>query len=290
MEEKIQPTPSQDRVSKILHKLSLNPPNVLLLEGGDLKQRFNLGLYWAALLNCPNQGPPCQQCKVCQQISEQVFRDLYIFDGQEDWIKIDQVRPIRTLMGQVPDSGYFRVFIFNQAQELTNAAANALLKSLEEPLPGNVFVLLTSQRSNLLPTLVSRSFVLTLNWQRSIPEKDQEAIYQWEKRWINFWRTGQGLFEFTGKKGQVDKSLVQELIAHLQRSLIQIAVKENNNQVAKFLASYLSSQDIEYLSNVLNKSLEVLNYQVNPSSVLDWTSLQVWRCVFSKKSEKSTMV
>jgi DNA polymerase-3 subunit delta' len=122
-------------------------------------------------------------------------------------------------MGQRPNHGFTRVIVIHQAQELTPSAANSLLKAMEEPLPGNVFVLLAPLRTWLLPTLVSRSMVLTLGWTAS-GTKTQAQVQQWQERLVGFWRSSQGLFEMTAKKGEVSKNLVQEVLIACQHSLL----------------------------------------------------------------------
>jgi DNA polymerase-3 subunit delta' len=209
----------QERIVSLLHRLAQHPPHVLLLEGAQPEDRLALALYWTALLNCPRHDPPCMGCLTCRQIQGQSFRDLYLFSGMEESIKIDQLRAVRAGMGQRPDHGSTRVMVIHQAQELTPSAANSLLKAMEEPLPGNVFVLLAPLRTWLLPTLVSRSMVLTLRWTTSGP-KTQAHVQEWQERLVGFWRSSQGLFEVTAKKGEVSRNLVQEVLIACQHSLL----------------------------------------------------------------------
>ncbi len=247
---------------------------MLLLEGGSPEERLGLGLYWAAALNCPAASPPCLLCPVCRQIQGQSFRDLFLFSGLEEQIKIDEVRQIRADMGQRPDQGVWRVIIFHQAQELTPSAANSLLKAMEEPQAGNVFVLLAPLRAWLLPTLVSRSLVLTLSW--SVSPQQSEQIQEWQQRLTDFWRTGRGLFEHTSRKGEVSRTLVQEITSACQRSLLQAMQDKRDDQMAEFLARALDSGGLARLDLVLHKAHQALNLQTTPSLVLDWVAVQVW--------------
>ena len=78
----------QERVVSFVHRLAASPPQVLLLEGGSPDQRLGMGLYWAALLNCVDDNPPCLECSTCRQIQGRSYRDLYLFSGMEEAIKI----------------------------------------------------------------------------------------------------------------------------------------------------------------------------------------------------------
>ncbi|HEX5959226.1 MAG TPA: DNA polymerase III subunit delta' [Hyphomicrobiaceae bacterium] len=71
-------------------------------------------------------------------------------------ISVDEVRKLRAFLGHTADAGGWRVVIVDSADELNVNAANALLKSLEEPPPRALFLLVTSQPSGLLPTIRSR--------------------------------------------------------------------------------------------------------------------------------------
>jgi DNA polymerase-3 subunit delta' len=265
----------QDRVVSLLHKLVGQPPQVLLLEGGCAEERLGLGLYWAALLNCPDHAPPCLTCSVCRLIQGRGFRDLHVFTGTEEAIKIGQVREVRTIMGQPPDHGAMRVILIHEAQEMTSSAANSLLKAMEEPQPGNVFVLLAPLRSWLLPTLVSRSLVLTLSWSTG-GRGALEHLQAWEQRMIQFWRTGRGLFELTSKKGEVTRNLAHEVVTVCQHSLLSAMHGEYLGEMSVFLAQNLDAEGLSKVDRVLDKAHQALNLQTTPALVVDWVGVQVW--------------
>ncbi|MFP4258110.1 MAG: DNA polymerase III subunit delta' [Desulfovermiculus sp.] len=273
----------QERVVSFMHRLAGHPPQVLLLEGGSPEERLRLGLYWTAVLNCPASSPPCQMCPVCRQIQGQSYRDLFLFSGLEEQIKIDEVRHIRADMGQRPDQGPWRVIIFHQAQELTPSAANSLLKAMEEPHAGNVFVLLAPLRAWLLPTLVSRSLVLTLSW--AVSRQQSEQIREWLKRLTEFWRTGRGLFEHSARKGEVSRALVQEITSSCQRSLLQAMQDRGGDKMAEFLARALDSRGLARLDLVLYKAHQALNLQTTPSLVLDWIAVEVWSMIHTSHTQ-----
>ena len=266
---------NQQRLLGYFHRLRNASPEVLLLEGGGESERRDLGLYWAALLNCGSEDPPCLCCPTCRQIGEQVFRDVSFFDGGNGAIKIGDVRHIRRMMGERPEYGGTRCFLFHEAQELTVSAANSLLKSMEEPLPGNVFVLLVALRDRLLPTLVSRSMVLTLNWSvRTSPA--HELSREWEQLLLEFWKTGRGLFVRTGLKKELDRHLVRSILSDSQRSLVQAMCGEAQTPGAQFWVEHADRLSFGRVESLLNKALEILSYQTNPVMVFEWYAVKVW--------------
>ena len=203
-----------------MHTLSARPPQSLVMEGASAAGRMAAALAWAKALNCAQGG--CKTCMTCRQIDEHAYRDLIVVDRQffEDDPKtanIDQIRALLPVWGQPPHGEGRRVTIFAEAQDLHPSAANLLLKTLEEPRPGNVFVLLAPQRERLLQTLVSRSFVLTLPWPESAPPEADAA--EWIAALLRFWDSGQGWFERTGTKGAADRGLALRILSGLSREL-----------------------------------------------------------------------
>ena len=260
-----------ERLRGILAALGGSPPNVLLLEGGLAGDRETMALFWAARLNCTAAVPPCLSCTTCRQVAGLSHRDLHFLDGKQDKVGIDAVREVRAAMGQPPKGEGVRVIVISEAQNLTQEAGNALLKSLEEPLPNNAFVLLVPQREWLLPTLVSRSWVFTLGW--SVEPSEPEDMAEWEQRLIEFWTTGRGLFQHTGAKDKVDARLVRQVVTLCQRALISALNGQGDTRMDSFFQQRLSPAHVQRVDALAGEVQECLTLGVNPSLVLDWFAL-----------------
>lgn len=266
---------TQPRIAGFLDRLAGNPPRSLLLEGGTVEERLALARFWAARLMCRETSPPCGQCRICQQVAEDASRDLFLLNGAEGAITIDTVREVRAVLGDPPAGRGPRVIILAEAQALGDGAANALLKSLEEPMPGNVFVLLAPSREILLPTLVSRSFVLTLGWPRG--DRENSDLREWLQALAEFIQSGRGPWlEWTGRKGNVDASLADGVLREVQRCLVQAGYGNPETALARLLASRLDVVAVRQVGVVVENALESLEVGANPAVVLEWAAIRMW--------------
>lgn len=110
---------------------------------------------FARALNCGQEEPPCDACPSCRKAERGNHPNIIPIRAEGQYIKIAAVREIQARMAFRPPEGR-RVFIIEEADRMNAPAANALLKTLEEPCAMNV-LLLTSARSHALPmTILSR--------------------------------------------------------------------------------------------------------------------------------------
>lgn len=138
-------------------------PHALLFSGPAGIGKMPAARVFAAGLLCsgPAAGKPCGECSDCAQAARQSHPDLVVLAGDGGSIKIEQIRALQHEAAFAPYNGRRRVFIVEDAGRLTAQAANSLLKILEEPAPGTVFVLTATSGHALLPTIVSRCRVLS---------------------------------------------------------------------------------------------------------------------------------
>ena len=129
--------------------------------------RRTLALRLAQAVNCPQPaaaGDPCRVCRACLQIERMQYPDLTVVQAETEGgvLKVDQVRELQHSLALAPYEARYRVALLLRFEEAHASAANALLKTLEEP-PAQVIMLLTaSSQESLLPTIVSRCEPLRL--------------------------------------------------------------------------------------------------------------------------------
>ncbi len=106
-----------------------------------------------------NKTIPCGQCHSCVLIRKEQHPDLQIISPQGEKnpiISISKAKEIRKIVESSSFLGGFKVFVIQQAEKLTVPAQNALLKTLEEPVPKTIFLLTTHSEKSILPTILSR--------------------------------------------------------------------------------------------------------------------------------------
>jgi DNA polymerase III subunit delta' len=138
-----------------------------LLTGPQGVGRRTLALRLAQALNCPQPtapGQPCLKCSTCQRIQKMAYTDLSLVQAEVagGTLKVEQVRELQHALSLAPYEGRYRVALLLRFEEAHPSAANALLKTLEEPSPQVVLVLTAESAESLLPTIVSRCEVLRL--------------------------------------------------------------------------------------------------------------------------------
>ena len=111
----------------------------------------------AKCLNC-EKGPtskPCGECDPCKEIAESRAIDVLELDAATR-TQIDNIRELQEIIAYAPARDRNKVLIIDEAHMLSKNAANALLKTLEEPPPNVIFILATTEIQKLLPTILSR--------------------------------------------------------------------------------------------------------------------------------------
>jgi DNA polymerase III subunit gamma/tau len=124
----------------------------------------------ARALNC-EKGPtptPCGVCDSCKGISSGSSFDVLEIDGASN-NKVDDIRELRDNVGYTSMGGKYRIFVIDEVHMLTNSAFNALLKTLEEPPPGVIFIFATTEPQKIPATIHSRC--QRYDFRRIMPEQ-----------------------------------------------------------------------------------------------------------------------
>ncbi len=149
----------QEQIIKLLRKSlaedTLN--HALLFTGPAGTGKETLAFLLAQAVNCrEEEKPPCGKCLSCRKTMSLNHPDVRLIIKEGTGIRINQIRALKQESLSQPYEGRKKVVIIRDAEDMSLAAANSFLKTLEEPPPYMVFILLSGRPQALLPTIKSR--------------------------------------------------------------------------------------------------------------------------------------
>ncbi len=174
-----------------LQALRKRPQHGLLLKGNKGIGKFDLAINYARSLLCqhPDEaGFACRQCPSCHWFEQGTHPDFCLIQSEalsveaeegepgkkpSKQISVDQIRGLADFAGMSAHQGGRRVVVIHPAEAMNSNAANALLKNLEEPPPGMLFILVSHKPQQLLPTILSRCLSINL------PSPDTKSAVHW---------------------------------------------------------------------------------------------------------------
>ncbi|WP_151083670.1 DNA polymerase III subunit delta' [Nocardioides cynanchi] len=133
-----------------------------LFTGPPGSGRSNAAIAFAAALQCEETPPGCGQCHSCHTVQAGSHADVSVIRTEKLSIGVDEVRDLVRRAALAPVGRHWQVMIVEDADRLTDQAANALLKAIEEPTDRTVWMLCAPTVEDLLPTIRSRCRMVTL--------------------------------------------------------------------------------------------------------------------------------
>ena len=113
---------------------------------------------FAKTINCQSptsDGEPCNQCESCRSFNQQRSYSIYELDAASN-NSVDDIRSLNEQVRIPPQVGKYKVYIIDEVHMLSQAAFNAFLKTLEEPPAHAIFILATTEKHKIIPTILSR--------------------------------------------------------------------------------------------------------------------------------------
>ena len=227
----------------------------------------------AKAVNCENRKSgeyePCNKCSSCLEIMQGNEMDLIEIDAASHR-GIDEIRELRDGIKFVPTKSKYKVFILDEAHQLSKDAANALLKTLEEPPSHAIFVLATTEIHKMIPTVISRC--QRFDFRRlTLPEiiKRLEIIAGKEKVKVEraalelialnsggAIRDSEGLLDqaltFAGSRGEIKAEDIKNLLGLVEVELVA--------KFCDFLCQKKASEAINFLNEVTDRGADLQEF------------------------------
>ncbi len=149
---------------------SNNLAHAYLFSGPKSVGKFSVAIKMALLLQC--ERGMCAACNTCREIEKGYHSDTLIFGDDGEKVKIEQIRQLIEKMNMTTTSNY-KILVMEGIERMTPAAANAMLKILEDPPPNVLFLLTTSNLNDVLATIISRVRLTQLS---ALNDTDIESV------------------------------------------------------------------------------------------------------------------
>jgi DNA polymerase-3 subunit delta' len=202
---------------------------------------------FAKAINCLGKNnDACDSCISCKKIEKRQHPDVHFIEPQESGaIKIEHIRDLKKEISFRPYEAKKKVFIINDAHNLTAEASNALLKTLEEPARDSLVILITAKPNLLFKTVISRCQIIKF---RPLPRRELEEIlnrdYHLDKLGAHY------LAYFSeGRLGRALKMKESDILRSKNRVIDEFAIRHRTGSFEKLNPE--KKEDIRECLNVL---------------------------------------
>jgi len=259
---------SQNKALKILKGTILTNriPNAFLFIGEPYVGKTTTAILYAKAINCqkPENFSSCDSCDSCIKIEKGLHPDVRVVVPDKNFITVDVIRDIEEFLSYRNLEGKYKVAIIKQADRMNESAANAFLKTVEEP-PSNTTIILTCENPYSLPEpLVSRCFKIYFSplsseeCKKLIPDSpDKDFLLK-----ISMGKPGLIFSKDMIKEKKWFFSLMQEIIGGSKKALW----KDNEEIKWSFDLIFIMLRDV-----IINKFIK--NY--NPVQILDFSDVRL---------------
>lgn len=251
-----------------------------LFEVDDILKMFPMIIAFAKMIICKNHytnNNECNNCNICHLIDKNYYQDLLIIEPDGISIKKEQIQIIQRQFSLKSTNNTNQIYIIKQADKMNLSAANSLLKFLEEPVEGIYAILITENRKQMLPTILSRVNLITLKtnnkleynledisklskFLRVIHLKKQASLPYIKTKFLNFYQTREEIIKAFNTLEIILDELIKKnyQINSFDKSFYDILEKDLKDLSYNDILFYL-----EIIVNYKNKLLNNLNLNIN---------------------------
>ncbi len=214
-----------------------------------------------AMLATNDNFSSCGQCRSCREIEKNSHPDVLLAEPEIIEIKgkvkeleigIGKIRDIRHAVSLFPYYGPYKIVVINQADRLSREAANAFLKTLEEPTPKTIMILISSSYQNLLSTIASRC--LPVKFLSVSDQEIKECLLKQKRVSFSEGELSRVLRYAAGRPGIVINYLDHPEIIHEERKITKDLIELIGKDLSfKFKYAEMLSKDTELANRVLNQ-------------------------------------
>lgn len=231
-------------------------PQAYLFCGPDGIGKIKTAKELARVCNCQNikEEDSCDVCSSCYKINHDIHPDVKVIKPASIHFLISQIQDLQKEVYISPFEGKKKVYILDEVDKMTTEAANAFLKTLEEPSSTTLFILITSSPETLLPTIISRCQPVRFNL---IPTDVQTQIFsKWEVEPSKFHLLVQAS---GGSVGKAKEYLEKDIFGHLEKlsELLEDMFKKEEvflsiSKIVTLVLSHYKKEDISLFLEIFS--------------------------------------
>lgn len=254
-----------------------------LIETNSFTKSRELVFAFAKMLLCPQakeEKHTSSECSICRRVDNNEYPDFMVIEPEGAWIKKEQLLNLKTKFKTKSYSGNRRVYVIFQAEKLNKSSANTLLKFLEEPEEGIIAILVTSNRYQVLRTILSRCQVISflrdenreknpdidysiyISFLENIYKKGSRILCNLKELWYTHFKTKEEYI----KALQDIEDIYQDLVEHFDDPIF---LNEKYGQAVQYLITHTSLEDAVTKIKVIENNKSNLIYNVNLKLWLD---------------------
>ena len=276
-----------------------------IIECNGYTKGYDFSIAFIKFLLCPNHYTNltnCNNCYQCKIIDNHNFLELKIIEANGQWIKKEQLSELQKDFTRKAVIGGQKIYLIKDAEKMNQAAANSILKFLEEPSPGIIAILLTQNINQLMDTIISRCQIIHL-------EKDSNNEDKKKKIAGFIFNSQNEINEFLENDAEFFIEFIMEYINYFEKNKYRTIILKNKKYLEIFddrkkmtiglqimillyqdILNYILDKKLEYFDNIdiiknisLNNNIDTIyskikiiysvieniNYNVNLNLVLD---------------------
>jgi DNA polymerase-3 subunit gamma/tau len=233
----------------------------------------------AKSINCSerqkNSFEPCNKCVSCKEVTQGIAMDLIEIDAASNR-GIDEIRKLKEGINIVPIKCKYKVYVIDEAHQLTKEASNALLKTLEEPPEHAIFILCTTEYNKILPTISSRCQKFEFK-KLNLPEITKKLDSICKSEGIKVEKEALEVLAKASEGAIRDAESFLDKVISLEdkeinkketESLLGIISTEAVSKLISLIAENNDKEAISYINNIFQEGADIENFAKKITSYL----------------------
>lgn len=261
-----------DNIAFLVNKYNENKlSHVFLVETDDKNLALEDIKSLVKIMNCPSKyDDNCSSCNICNLIKEDLLPTLKIIypDGQA--IKKSQMEELKSEFSCIPVISKYNVYIINDAEKFNASSANTILKFLEEPEDKIIGFLITNSKENVINTIKSRCEIIKAYYKNSSSVVIDQELKTLATQYIYNLEIERKKSIVYNKK-IVDLKYEKDKYIILFKYILDIYIGLLNGNYRDDLLKDIKLNNLEIIKriNLVNETIDKLNYNVNINLLLD---------------------